>query len=186
MSPDDKASLRQAMLKARDSLFESERIRRSQVIVQKIQQHPWYLNSRIIGLYVPIGSEVDLLALCLDKTKTFGFPKITDFDKIQMEICLDTGEFTKGRFGLFEPVGPIIPKNEIDLLLVPGIAFSSTGTRIGYGKGFYDVYLEGYHQKTIGVGYGIQRVKSLPADVWDRHMDLIVTDQEDLCIQPLL
>jgi 5-formyltetrahydrofolate cyclo-ligase len=186
MSLDNKASLRQAMLKTRDSLAESERIRRSQIIVQKIQQHPWYQNARIVGLYAPIGSEVNLLALCLDKTKTFGFPKITDFANIQMEICLDTGEFTKGRFGLSEPVGPIIPKKEIDLLLVPGVAFSSTGVRIGYGKGFYDVYLEGYHQKTIGVGYGIQLVKSLPANVWDRQMDQIVTDQEELCIQPLL
>lgn len=93
-------------------------------------------------------------------------------------------ELVPNRFGIPEPVhGPLCPPEALDWVLMPLLAFSATGTRLGMGGGFYDrafgFRLEpGVLQKPIlvGVAYGLQEVNSLPAQHWDVPLDAIITD----------
>jgi 5-formyltetrahydrofolate cyclo-ligase len=85
---------------------------------------------------------------------------------------------SEGAFGIMEPIAttPINP-SEIDVMIVPGVAFTRSGTRLGRGKGFYDKYLShnGFHAYTIGVCYPCQMVAELPTEPHDKQLDLIVT-----------
>lgn len=183
MISESKSLIRKRLLELRDQLTMAAIQTRSIRIIEKIKAHPWYQEARIVGIYYPIGSEVNLLGLLQDH-KEFCFPKIIDFSKTKMEFVRHTGVFHTGRFQLKEPPGKILPKQDIDLIFVPGVAFSRTGVRIGYGKGFFDQYLQDYSHKTIGIGYEFQRMDYCPSDPWDRPLDEIITDEEDLCIQP--
>ena len=63
-----------------------------------------------------------------------------------------------------------------DLLLVPGVAFTDTGNRLGYGGGFYDRFLKEHPCKTIGIGYDFQLLKELPTEEHDICLDEVITD----------
>lgn len=183
MKIEAKALIRKRLQALRNQLTQAAIRERSSRIVDKVKAHPWYLEAKIVGLYYPIESEVNLLELLQDETKTFCFPKITDFSNTEMEFVRYTGRYLEGRFSLKEPDGEMLAKTAIDLILVPGLAFAQSGHRIGYGKGFFDHYLKGYHQKTIGIGYAFQLLETLPRDPWDTPLDLIITDEEKPCIQ---
>ncbi len=84
-----------------------------------------------------------------------------------------------GAFGIAEPVAGALPCSpaEIDLILVPGTAFTSAGARMGRGRGFYDKYLAsaGFHAVKIGVCYAHQIVAWLPVEAHDVSMDEVVS-----------
>lgn len=65
-----------------------------------------------------------------------------------------------------------------DVILVPGLGFSSTGKRLGRGKGFYDRYLEGSNAVKIGIAFEVQIEEDIPVDSHDVKMDFVVTDQK--------
>lgn len=84
---------------------------------------------------------------------------------------------TKGAFGIMEPVAttPIEP-SEIEVMVVPGVAFTLDGRRCGRGKGFYDKYLSrnGFRAYTIGVCYPCQIVEELPVEEHDKRMESVI------------
>ena len=86
-----------------------------------------------------------------------------------------------GSFGIMEPISatPVEP-SEIDVMIVPGVAFTQLGARLGRGKGFYDKYLSlnGFKAQTIGVCYPCQLVEELPTESHDKMLDKVV------CIEP--
>lgn len=90
--------------------------------------------------------------------------------------CLD--DLKKGAYGIYEP--DVIYKaklDDIDLILVPGIAFSKSGDRIGFGKGYYDKLLQNFSGKKVGICYDFQVIESVPASKHDIKMDMIVTEE---------
>ena len=82
-----------------------------------------------------------------------------------------------GRFGVLEPVAgcPVIPLNQLDLVLVPGVAFDSSGGRLGRGMGFYDRLLAEVRGHKCGVAYDLQIVPSVPVESHDVRVDSILT-----------
>lgn len=79
-----------------------------------------------------------------------------------------------------EPIGHEIPADpkEINVVIVPMIAFDSAGHRLGYGAGYYDRFLSrNPHMKKIGVAFSCQEVDSIPADKNDICMDFVVTEK---------
>ena len=85
---------------------------------------------------------------------------------------------SEGAFGIMEPIAttPIEP-SEIDVMIVPGVAFTRQGARLGRGKGFYDKYLSrnGFRAHTIGVCYPCQIVENLPTEEHDRVLDCVIS-----------
>ena len=68
------------------------------------------------------------------------------------------------------------PAPKGDLIIVPGVAFSKKGERLGYGGGFYDRFLEHHKVYTIGVAYDFQIMNSLPTEEHDRKLNEIITN----------
>lgn len=89
-----------------------------------------------------------------------------------------------GAFNIEEPIGDdIVETNEIDLIIVPGIAFDADGNRVGRGKGYYDRLLAEARAVKIGVGYDFQLVESIDAEAHDVKVDAVVTDLRNIFIK---
>lgn len=83
-------------------------------------------------------------------------------------------------FHVPEPIGNEIPvdPSEIFTILVPMVAFDRTGSRLGYGAGYYDRFLTTYpHMRKIGIAFSCQEIASIPCDPFDIKMDYIITEQ---------
>jgi 5-formyltetrahydrofolate cyclo-ligase len=82
-----------------------------------------------------------------------------------------------GAYGIFEPQsGELYRAEEIDLMVVPGVAFSADGRRLGRGKGYYDRYLsrDGFRACCIGVCYDCQLREDIPAEPHDKRVEKVV------------
>jgi len=86
-------------------------------------------------------------------------------------------DLVEGPFGLIQPKNGI-DKIQPDVVIVPGLAFTETGTRLGWGKGYYDGFLSQLPPSTqkVGICFQFQIANELPADSWDVQMDFLVTE----------
>ncbi|MCY0876289.1 MAG: 5-formyltetrahydrofolate cyclo-ligase [Firmicutes bacterium] len=83
----------------------------------------------------------------------------------------------KGTYGLRQPLGPAVPVQQIDAILVPGVAFTKRGQRLGMGGGYYDRFLAECRADAvrIALAYDLQIVEDVPATSLDQGVDWIVT-----------
>ena len=95
----------------------------------------------------------------------------------QLAQMLPPGQLVLGRWGIWEPTdgAPLLSDySRLDLVVVPGVAFSSDGKRLGRGKSFYDRFLPLVPRAAfVGVCYPCQVVEQIPADPWDIGMDIV-------------
>ena len=99
-----------------------------------------------------------------------------------LEFRLYEGEASlhaQGKFGILEPTGSLLPADAaVGLILVPGVAFTDQGARLGHGKGYYDRTLSRYPTAyKLGVAFGFQMVDHIPMEPHDRTMDGVVNGQ---------
>ena len=89
----------------------------------------------------------------------------------------DLGQLTSGAYGIPEPNpdAPVVSAAEIDLILVPGMAFDASGRRLGRGKGYYDRFLSDFHGKTMGICG--QLMEEIPVEQHDITMDAVAADR---------
>ena len=90
--------------------------------------------------------------------------------------------FEETSFGVLEPVdGTVIPAEEIDLMVVPGVAFTTTGKRLGFGGGYYDRYLANYQGATISLALNTQVAAEdeWEADPFDIRVNKVLTPSGD-------
>lgn len=134
----------------------------------------------IVGGYHALPDEADphlLLERLVEAGYHVAFPRVAakgqplDFHRVP-----DDGVLAPGAFGIHEPL-PIWPRVTPAVLLVPLLAFDAWGHRLGYGGGFYDRTLEKLDIPAIGIAYAGQEVASLPAEVHDRTLAMILTEQ---------
>jgi 5-formyltetrahydrofolate cyclo-ligase len=116
----------------------------------------------------------------------FVFPKIeTDSSQKEDLTFFDTQNFEKTRFGILEPVGgQPIEAARISGLFIPGLAFDVRGTRLGRGRGHYDLFLKDFNGIKVGLTWSRFFLQaSIPKESWDIPMDFILT--EKFLYQPL-
>jgi 5-formyltetrahydrofolate cyclo-ligase len=177
----DKQDLRTRFLKMRKALSKESVENRSYRIIQKLKKlvRP---DVSVLMFYVPINNEVDLIPLAEEfyhSKKTILFPRMINNDTIVPYIIHDLYyDFKKGAFNIPEPdTEPY--KGKIDIIFVPGVVFGRDGHRIGYGKAFFDRFLDHADSgMNIGVCYDFQLLKSVPHTDHDYPMDWIVSDHE--------
>ena len=100
--------------------------------------------------------------------------------KLEARLIRSLADLTPAGFGLMEPDAkkcPLIPTGEIDLVIVPLIAFDSRGHRLGYGHGFYDRFLKTVKCPSAGLAFGVQAHERLPHEAHDSPLGCIVTEK---------
>ena len=170
-----KKELRKEIIYLRDNL--EDRYNKSMIIKNKIMNLDIYKNSKVIALYSSMKSEVDtkeLIKESLELGKRVLLPRILNKNKmIFIEINNDTN-YERSTFGVLEPIG--IEEKNIDLMIIPGVAFDKDNNRLGYGRGYYDKYLKDKNIYKIGICFHEQLVDNIEVDEHDIKMDLIITD----------
>ena len=156
----------------------SERERRSAEICRTLESHIAVCGARVAALFSPLPDEPQITALIdrLSCRMAVVLPRV-EGDTMQF-YCYSPGLMRQGAFGILEPVGeePVKP-GEIDVVVVPGVAFTVDGARLGRGKGYYDKLLPFLHSYNIGICYRFQARDEIPCEPFDRKMDEVWTEE---------
>lgn len=179
-----KRTLRQQILARRRALSHDQWRASSQMAQQKLFSLKEFVQAHCIALYAPAHNETDtagILAEAFAAGKRVLYPAVCD-DRMVFRQVEGLGNLAEGCFGILEPcpTGCDHQADEPDLIVVPGVAFDLSGHRIGYGKGFYDRFLQhpGRKAHLVGLCHDFQLIDgAIPAEGHDIRMDLIVTDQ---------
>jgi 5-formyltetrahydrofolate cyclo-ligase len=173
----DKKELRREMgekAKAADPLVCS---RLSEQVALRVEALPQFRAARTVALYSATAGEVSLSTLIgrWMGEKTLLLPAVDGNDMFFREFNGST-PMRRGPFGIMEPaVGEAFPPRDIDLIVVPGVAFSRCRQRLGRGKGFYDKFLPQTGAYKAGVCFEAHLVDIIACDPHDIEMDIIVT-----------
>ena len=178
-----KWALRRAVLAERDALAADERSARSQAIADRVLGLPEATGAETVLAFWSFGSEVDttpLLARLRSEGRTVALPRIEGSDVVPV-VATRGAPMTETSFGAMEPAtGRVLDVAELDLVVVPGVAFDRSCGRVGYGGGFYDRLLRGTREgaTAIGAAFALQIVDEVPAGPIDRRLDAVVTEVE--------
>ncbi len=145
-----------------------------------------YINSNnVIFIYVNMESEINTISIInrlLDMGKRVAVPKVLPGNKemkaLEIKSLSDLNE--SGAFGILEPdISKKDIGDEVDLIVIPGLAFDKRGYRIGYGGGFYDRFLKIHNKiKRISLCYNFQIIKNVPFEEFDETVDTIITEDK--------
>lgn len=163
------------------AMTERMRAAASERLFERVERLPAFDGSRCIALYCALRDEPDtrqVLARWSAAGKCLAVPRV-EGDAMRFYMY-DPMEMVSGAFGITEPGpgAPLCDPRLIDLVIVPGVAFTAAGARLGRGRGYYDRYLcgEGVRAVKLGVCYRHQLVGELPVEPHDIFMDYICTD----------
>lgn len=124
----------------------------SRFVIDEIIKSKILIDYNHIGIYYPLGKEIDITALMdIYPDKSFYLPVTRD--DIYFVKYNQGDKLISGLFSTKEPVGEEVPRNKIECFIIPCVAINKNNQRIGYGKGYYDRYLEGYQGYKLGVCY---------------------------------
>lgn len=154
----------------------------SRTIVQRLSESEAWQRARCVLCYYPLADEVDVreaLTLALAQGKLVLLPRVVG-DDLELLRYESDASLCPGAYGILEPTGevfPVVRYAEIDLVVVPGMAFDAQGHRLGRGKGYYDRLLPRLTNACrTGVCYGFQLFDEVPNEPHDCVMDAVVTN----------
>ncbi len=183
--------IRRRMLAARDKLSSEERASASKQLCDVLLRMlcaDFRAPSVAYLAYMPIRSEADIRPLCKElslRGEAFYYP-VVHGDRLNFYRAEAGSDFVRGAFGCQEPADRTAPlgDREFAVALVPGVAFSPRGDRIGYGKGYYDRFLAAYRGslKKVGICFEAQLCDDIVPAPTDVPMDIIVTEKR--CLYP--
>ncbi len=154
------------------------------VIVQRFLWRAEYKNAKCILFYLSIGYEVDtyqLIKQALSDGKRVCVPRCYENGIMDAVEIVSLNALKPGMYGILEPdaTAPAIYPNDLDLILVPGMAFDRERNRLGRGAGYYDRYLEQTKRAaTIGVCRSSRLFDAIPYEPHDRKVDVLITELE--------
>ena len=178
-----KKALRQKLRERLRGLSRGERRRRSRRIQQKLARRAYFREAATILFYASLPEEVDTWALmreALRQGKRVLIPKVRGRQLVPAEVKrLSTG-LKRGAYGIREPQVRIqtVRPSDIDLVIVPGLAFDGKGRRLGRGKGYYDRFLKKLRGRTrvVGLAFRFQRLRRIPVGTEDVSVNEVVCD----------
>lgn len=163
----DKNLARKNALKDRK---EYDNVNRSKLVLDELINSHILDKFKNIGIYYPIGKEINIIGLLeVYKDKNFYLPcTLEDIEFVKYSF---EDELIDGPFNTKEPVGKSVDRELIECFIIPCVAISKNNQRIGYGKGYYDRYLDGYKGYKIGICYKEYGNLDLELDSFDVYLD---------------
>jgi len=179
---EQKTSLRQQFRVLTRSIAPEQAAAASEDLRKHLLGSPYWQQAQRILMFYPLNDEPDiapLLELALVAGKTIALPRYNSSLGVYEAALIRnlTEDLVPGRFGVREPSPncPALPLNQLDLTLVPGIAFDASGRRLGRGKGFYDRLLPGTTGMTLGLAFDWQESDALPTEPHDVELNAVLT-----------
>jgi 5-formyltetrahydrofolate cyclo-ligase len=183
----DKKALRKELLIKRENLTEEEILKKSNLIANSIYNSKVYRDAKTIMTYISFKNEVythNIIKKSIIENKKIVVPiTIPETKELKISQVLDFNELEIGYYNILTPKKEFlryIDPKDIDLVLVPGVAFDKNGYRIGYGGGYYDRFLDKLRKDAIKIGlaFDLQLIDKVPKDNYDKSVDIIITENE--------
>lgn len=176
-----KADMRELLNQKRWLLTDEQKQEASARVIERLEALECFRSAKTVLIYYPIHNELDLLPLVrkYKHEKTILFP-VTH--RKTMDACPYRGNalMQRGKFNIPEPQTEPYTGN-IDLILIPGVAFDRKCNRLGRGGGYYDRFLaHRKHSRLIGVGYDFQLVDQVPAERHDMRLQGVIVPSETI------
>jgi 5-formyltetrahydrofolate cyclo-ligase len=191
----EKKVIRANVLAARDAMAADVRAIASTRVCDAIIASTPYQNAAIILAYINFGTELSTESVinhALANGKTLVLPRVDkETQQLQLHRVHRLDDLITGGWGIREPRADaeIISPNEIDFILVPGVAFDHAGFRIGYGKGFYDKLLSPVNPLSVdpistrlSAAFDCQIIDAVPNEAHDQRVDIIITPTQKILI----
>lgn len=180
----DKNELRYKMKSLRVVMSESSRHTAAEEVFNRLEQTAAFLLADRIMMYHSLPDELSTHAFLKKWSgkKKFYLPRVNGAD---LEVLpYDESRLELGSFHIEEPTGREVTNPEdIEVVIVPGVAYDRKGRRLGRGKGFYDRFLRHTRATKIGVGYEFQLLEELPIEPHDVPMDIVVTQYSTIIVK---
>ena len=186
----DKKILRKEVLEKRNNLDFNKKEEMDKEILKKFYETQYYKKAKKIFIYISYSSEIntkEIINKALKDNKKIYIPR-TEFKTRHMDAVEITSldNLVESTYGILEPSkeAPYIEPNELDLIVVPGVAFDRNGGRMGYGAGFYDRYFKKIKKENIkkivklALAYELQIHDEVPMNDQDVPVDYIITENE--------
>ena len=176
------------MLARRDALSAAERESFSSVITRRLLVLDAYRSASCVMAYVTFGSEFETGEFIADlfvQGKKLVLPRVERGSRaLTLHAVRDLAqELEAGVWGIRQPRAdcPAAAASQVEFVLVPGVAFTANGGRLGYGGGYYDRFIGGLASRPplIAAAYSLQVVPVLPMSASDQRVDLVVTESAE-------
>jgi 5-formyltetrahydrofolate cyclo-ligase len=185
-----KQQLRQRIITARDALPEEERRAKSEAVRARLLDLPAYRAANTVLGYMHFGAELQSepwVARVLADGKQLLLPKVNAATR-ELELYRVENlarDLAPGAWNILEPLpscARFAPDESLDFILLPGVAFTRAGARLGYGGGFYDKLLARLKPgpALVAGAYSMQVVEAIPQEATDRRVEWLVTENETL------
>ena len=179
-APQAKEALRTQLHAQRLQLDRSCQQQWDQRIFQHLQALPVYQRARSLMLYLSTPVEVNTWPILDDAWQrgcAVSVPKVLGRQRGMVAWRIDDRQqLQEGVMGIMEPTtGVVVEPQDLDLVIVPGLAFAEDGYRLGYGAGYYDRFLAAAAGVTVGLVYACF-VRPVPRDPWDVAVDWVLTE----------
>lgn len=160
----------------------------SRAICEKFVSLPQYAAARTVMFYVDVRTEVrtrDSLATALTHGKQIVVPWCNAAGELELFWLKSMDDLSIGMYKILEPKPELrtlpdrqVAVRELDLIMVPGVAFTREGARMGHGKGYYDKLLEHARPDTplVALAFECQLFPDIPTQAHDVFMDLVITE----------
>lgn len=165
-------------------LLEHEKQAAAREVFDRLEQTAAFMMADRILMYHSLPDELsthDFLNKWAGR-KSFFLPRVNG---VNLEILpYDQSRLELGSFHIEEPTGnDTVEPSEIEMVVVPAVAYDRRGNRLGRGKGFYDRLLKNTSAAKVGIGYDFQLIDEVPAEPHDVSMDIVITQNSTLVIR---
>ena len=176
-----KKKLRSDLKRRRSELPENKRTEMSRQIIKFLHEIDEFNQAKSIFCYISYLSEVETSSLInhfLEQNSALAVPKIMGKTEMIAVPLDDLDELEPDKMGILTPKSNQAAPGPFDIVITPGVGFTETGDRLGYGRGYYDRWFSNNKVKTkIGVAFEAQVVAKLPIEETDMPLDILVTEE---------
>jgi 5-formyltetrahydrofolate cyclo-ligase len=178
----EKRAIRSELIQARARLSKEERVERSRAVAERALALPELTSARTVALYSPLNTEVDPSEIgrrLASSSVRLVFPRVPAAGRILLFAACDQGALVRGPLGASEPPpgSREVDLADVDAVIMPGVAFSEDGLRLGRGGGYYDSTLKSASRTfRIGLAFDLQLVRALPREPHDIPLHALVTE----------
>ncbi len=183
----NKKEIRKIMTEKRDSLAIPDLMEKSKKIKKNLFSSEIFTKSKNIFTFVSFKSEVNthkIISESIEKGKNISVPLTFPKESKMLPILIEDfdRDLVEGNYGILEATNTsnLMNIEDIDLVLVPGLAFDLKGFRVGYGGGYYDRFFEKLPKKTIkaALAFDFQIIDRCPRNKFDLPVDYIITESD--------
>ena len=179
----DKVDARKIAKEILLSLSTDKRNYQEELILDYLRQLPEWTEAKIIALTKSMSIEFSLgkvVKLARNMNKKIVVPVTLPHRQMKFAFWDEKTQFQKNSFGVEEPIQPIwVDKEQIDLVIVPGLAYSKKGERLGFGGGYYDRFIEQQNFSTISLAYQEQVYEEAVwnVEIFDQTVQILITKE---------